>query len=361
MAKIKTTLQFVQIPSDYFQQRDSKRLIRAIDADCSGHGHIGPMVILALQMYMARTQEGYYTFYDEDLLYDISEALRIDVELIRIAILKAANLDILDSKLFSQGIITSVYIQEAYFTVMERLRRGVSRDGLLYIISPHSSVKCGDSSEECGDSSVKCGDSSKLSPCIVRNSKVKESRVCACAREGHSHSFIFDDAEVEKLWNKLLVQPNWTNKTKEALEIAFVKLNEFSPLVAAEMIKHTISSSLKEIYNPSPEMYEIAKNKAQKSKTSVTPKSTSAHPNPLAFKYLGDNGEGTYPIMNQVRSEWFKLIQHAPEEIVETMKEAMFTVSTNNIHINVPVSALEYAERHSAEIHDSLKLNVLFN
>lgn len=212
MAYRKTSLHYIQVPSGFLQSRESRRLIRALEAKHSGGGHLAPYLMLCLQMYMARTAEGYYTKYDDDLIMDLADETGIDERLIEDTISTAAELNIINSSLFAKGIITSELIQEAYFAVMERLRRTSIKDA-PYIIHKDSSERLSNSSEEYGrmkrfpiqsseessesseisgqsseglhnssakqaHSSEECGDSSEECTCNVMYSKVEYGSVC---------------------------------------------------------------------------------------------------------------------------------------------------------------------------------------
>lgn len=282
---------------------------RALEAQHPGGGYLAPYIMLSLQMYIARTAEGYYTKSDNDLVMDLSDETGIDERLIEEAITTAAGLNIINSSLFTKGIITSELIQEAYFAVMERLRR-VSIKNAPYIIHKNSSegfrISSEDygrmmknpiqSSEESPDSSETRGQTSEdlhnASEETVHSSEECEdsSEECTCKVEYSNESYSkgrgmippsllspFEFEELNKAWNTMIQEPKWKDKTPTALRLVSNEIKSHAypnPFIAIEMIKYTIKGGYDKVFEPKEEHLQRAESnlrsflKAQKDPSS---------------------------------------------------------------------------------------------
>ena len=239
-------------------------------------------------MYIARNKEGYYTKYDNDLVMDIVDETGVEEKLIEETFASAVELNIIDSSLFSKGIITSELIQGAYFAVMERLRR-VNIKNAPYIIHKDSSEGLRNSSEDYGrmmknpiqsseesqdssetrrqtsedlhnsseepvHSSEECGDSSEECTCKVEYSNVPYSKGRGMIPPSLLSPFEFE--ELNKEWNTLVREPQWHNKTPAALQLVSDEIKSHAhpnPFIAIEMIKYSIKGGYDKVFEPKEE------------------------------------------------------------------------------------------------------------
>ncbi len=125
MANIrKKNILYSQLSSDYLSSHPLRALVRKMRHDEVARERVPhlKLIILAVWLYCNRT-EGFYARLDENFYDSIAEDTDINDDEIKENINWLANHEYFNLELFHKHIITSVDIQEGYFTVVSRLRR----------------------------------------------------------------------------------------------------------------------------------------------------------------------------------------------------------------------------------------------
>lgn len=393
MAKRKASLDKILVNTDYNCQRNTKRLRRALEAKYAGEGSDASYIFLSLILYISKNEWGYYIENDENLILDLADETAKPAERIKHTIEVAAELGLIDQKLYEKGIITSQNIQDDYFTIIEKLRRQIDINNLPYLLnndeladSDSSTLSQHNTEEYIHNDNIMqknvedCCNPSALLPhnteeCmhndnIMQNNAeeclhndniihVKENIIEENKRGGENKSapahtragecthptpppIFFENQKLQKLWENLLKQPLWAEKTPEALEIAAKTLAEYDSFIAMEMISHTIGAGLREIFPPKEEMFAVAKRKRDAY--------NKKHPAPPISPPADD--ESNFDFLSTPKSEkakemlnkWSEIINLLPVELKERAAATKFEFKDEGTCVTAPSEIHEFIE-----------------
>lgn len=161
MANFKKSLMFTQVPCEIFSADQFRRLVRRARHANFTEEMLAQMrlIILVVWLVINRSPNGYYVPYDADFVGVVAEDSNIDDADVEKIIQFLVAEKYYNGDLFhSDKVITSFEIQEAYFTVMSRLKR-ILPPNLPYLLvnidnRTDSAKESRESSEICALTSV---------------------------------------------------------------------------------------------------------------------------------------------------------------------------------------------------------------
>lgn len=389
MAKLKPYLRYWQIDANILSSRDIMKLIRRINKLQPGAGQLSVLVYIIIECTIVRNNDGYYIHLDDDLITDIANEINIEETFVSLVIDECLQIGLFDPCLGEQRILTSISLQRAYFEIMKKYNRVITVGPYCLITNEleasnsskennhsykeyrHSSKKSWNSSKEPlltskgnpsvlskhQDSSEESADSSEesLHPSEigtqyrkVKYSKVKEGITRARENNPPPPQLNFHDEYLNDYWNQLLLQPLWSNKTPEGIRIAFDLLSRYEPFVAAQMIKHTISSELKEVYPPKDEMFLAARQEKELVFRQNHQKKVS--PSVLSFGYLTSAGSDPkdIPIISDIRETWRQIKSRATNEIEDSLMAVTFEITKDYLHLIASQDVIDWCTESDA-------------
>ena len=199
-------LKYFNLDVSFFQDRKVRRLQRKC-------GEAAPLVYLCLLCTIY--EGGYYIKWDEDLLFDLADLLKIEEKYVQEVIDCCFDTELLSRELFEEHrILTSEAIQKRYQTICEQSKRLNRVSEFSLLVSPEETSREGvtetHSSEETSRGNGLKSDSSEFgTQSKVKKSKVKESK------ENYYYSF---EEEKEEILSFCFFK-NWAAPSKEYSKI----------------------------------------------------------------------------------------------------------------------------------------------
>ena len=120
-------LKYINLDVSFLQDRKIRRLIRR-------NGENAPLVYIALLCYIYT--EGYYIKWDDDIILDLADAIRMDEKYIQDVIAGCLDVELLSRKMFDEHrILTSYGIQKQYQTICEQCKRKTTVEEYSLLVS----------------------------------------------------------------------------------------------------------------------------------------------------------------------------------------------------------------------------------